>query len=208
MKPVQTGGLCREDGLLASPDLDWCLQVADMTVGPEEYGVMAPYVFEPACSPHLAAALSSREISFERIWNAFKTLLERHECVVVEGAGGLMVPVAGDKMMLDLMVLLGLPVILAARPGLGTLNHTLLSLRELERSSLDVFGVLFCETRPKATWGEIEEDNRRVIEQMGKASVLGCIPYMEGIQAGEIPIDTFHSEAVRPLRLPWISNTE
>ena len=97
--------------------------------------------------------------------------------MVVEGAGGLLVPVAGNRTMIDLMAMLGLPVILAARPGLGTINHTLLSIRELERSGLELLGIIFCETS-RTGWGEIEEDNVETIGRIGKARVLGRIPYM------------------------------
>jgi dethiobiotin synthetase len=75
------------------------------------------------------------------------------------------------------MTTLGLPVILAARPGLGSINHTLLSIREIERSGLTLHGIIFCETTT-AGWGEIEENNVETIERMGKAKVLGRIPYM------------------------------
>ena len=138
---------------------------------------MAPFIYEPACSPHLAAAKTGREISLDRILEAFHNLLRRHERVVVEGAGGVLAPVSGNQTMIDLMAMLGLPVILAARPGLGTINHTLLSIREIERSGLTLHGIIFCETT-RAGWGEIEENNVETIARIGKARVLGRIPYI------------------------------
>ena len=199
MKPVQTGSIRRGDNL-ESPDLEFCLRMAGLHTDGEELRQMAPYLFEPACSPHLAAAKEGLEISFDRIAEAFAGLLERHEYVVAEGAGGLMVPVAGDRTMLDLMVLLGLPVILVARPGLGTINHSLLSLRALQRAGLKVLGVVFCETRA-APWGEIEEDNRKTIERIGKTRILGRIPYIAGIGEGDVSIAEFHRIATTCLNL-------
>jgi len=162
---------------LQSPDLTFCLRMAELRPDPEELQDMAPFIYEPACSPHLAAAKTGREISLDRILEAFRSLLQRHERVVVEGAGGVLAPVSGNQTMLDLMTMLGLPVILTARPGLGTINHTLLSIREIQRSGLTLHGIIFCETT-RAGWGEIEENNVETIGRMGKARVLGRIPYM------------------------------
>ncbi len=162
---------------LQSPDLTFCLEMAELRPDPEELQDMVPFIYEPACSPHLAAAKAGREISFDRILEAFRSLLRRHERVVVEGAGGVLAPVSGNQTMIDLMTMLGLPVILAARPGLGAINHALLSIREIERSGLTLHGIIFCETTSSG-WGEIEENNVETIERMGKARVLGRIPYM------------------------------
>jgi dethiobiotin synthetase len=199
MKPIQSGGIYRGEGMV-SPDLEFSTQMAALSPDAEERGHMAPYLFEPACSPHLAAAKAGIEISLDRIADSFAWLCERHQCVVVEGAGGVMVPIAGEKTMLDLMVLLGVPVILVSRPGLGTINHTLLSLRELHRAGLKVLGVLFCETKA-APWGEIEEDNRGTIERIGKARILGRIPYMEGIGGAKESIEAFRRMAATSLHL-------
>ncbi|MGA2939385.1 MAG: dethiobiotin synthase [Syntrophobacteraceae bacterium] len=198
MKPVQTGGLGNrdrqpdlalsstapgprdsraQDPELQSPDLTFCLRMAELRPDPGELQDMAPFIYEPACSPHLAAAKTGREISLDRILEAFRSLLRRHERVVVEGAGGVLAPVSGNQTMIDLMGMLELPVILAARPGLGAINHTLLSIREIERSGLTLHGIIFCETT-RAGWGEIEENNVETIGRMGKARVLGRIPYI------------------------------
>ncbi len=197
MKPVQTGGLgnlgrrpgsalsstapLRMDGgrgpELQSPDLTFCLRMAELRPDPEELQDMVPFIYEPSCSPHLAAAKTGREISLDRILEAFHSLLRRRERVVVEGAGGVLAPISGNQTMIDLMAVLGLPVILTARPGLGSINHTLLSIREIERSGLTLHGIIFCETT-RAGWGEIEEDNVETIARMGKARVLGRIPYI------------------------------
>jgi len=200
MKPVQTGGVLSE-GQWRSPDLDFCLRMAGLQPDPETYQHMAPYVFEPACSPHLAAAGSGRRISIESIAEAFDHVRAGHECVVVEGAGGIMVPMDEHTTMLDLMAKLGLPVVLVARPALGTLNHTLLSLRELRRAELPVLGVVFCETQP-TTWGEIERDNWRTIERLGETRILGRIPYLDALAQGLLSPETFRHEATKELDLP------
>ena len=185
MKPVQTGAIVQRSPW-QSPDLEFCLRMAELRPDADELQDMVPFIYEPACSPHLAAAKAGREISLERIVAAFHRLLRRHERVVVEGAGGLLVPITGDKTMIDLMAMLGLPVILAARPGLGAINHTLLSIRELERAGLELLGIIFCETSDRG-WGEIEQNNVETIARMGKVPVLGRIPFIPGLADGISP---------------------
>ena len=185
MKPVQTGCVAGEDGS-RSPDIDFCLRMAGLAPGRDEMSDMVPYLFEPACSPHLAAARENRIISIERIVEAYSNLLRRHDCVVVEGAGGVLAPIGEKESMLDIMAALGLPVILAARPGLGTINHTMLSVRELERSKLNLHGIIFCQTTSGGEGG-IEQNNIETISKRAKTRVLGRIPHMAELATPDPP---------------------
>lgn len=170
MKPAQTG--C-EDGV---PDLDYSLSMAQMAVSAENYTNMSPYRFEPACSPHLAAKMAGTEIEIAEMVIAARTLAAEYEFVIAEGAGGIVVPLNRRETMLDLMQALKYPVLLAARPGLGTINHTLLSIRALRSDGLDIAGIVFVASTNQEP-GFIEEDNVTTIEQFGKVPVLGTIPY-------------------------------
>jgi dethiobiotin synthetase len=177
MKPVQTG--CRlAQGRPVAPDLAFCLKAAGLKPGRRDMADMAPYRFSPACSPHLAAKEVGVRISLPVIECAFRRLSRAHEVVVVEGAGGVLVPLNDRKTMLDLMIRLRLPVLLVARPGLGTLNHTLLSLQALHGAGLTVVGVILNQATP-GRWGWIEEDNVRTIERLGGVKVLECVRYGE-----------------------------
>lgn len=178
MKPVQTGCAGRSRALRA-PDLDACLKSSGLRVDAEEYGLMAPYRYRPACSPHLAAALARERISIGRVLKAGQALLRRHERLVVEGAGGVLAPIGGGRTMLDLMVAFGFPVVVVARPGLGTLNHTLLTLAAVRERGLVVAGIVLNQARP-GRMGWIERDNERTLEQLGKVPVLGCLRYGSG----------------------------
>ncbi len=170
MKPAQTG--CNG----GVPDLDYSLAMAQMTVSPEDYAHMSPYQFEPACSPHLAAEMAGTEIDIAEMVIAARTLASDYEFVLAEGAGGIIVPLNRRETMLDLMQALKFPVLLAARPGLGTINHTLLSIRALRSDGLDIAGIVFVASTDQE-FGFIEEDNGTTIEQFGKVPVLGTIPY-------------------------------
>jgi adenosylmethionine-8-amino-7-oxononanoate aminotransferase len=177
----------REDGAcgLRSPDVDFCLRVAGL---PEpdaaEYAAMVPCRYELPASPHLAAR-GGEPVEIGKIVAAFRALRSSHDAVVVEGAGGVLVPLNdGGETMLDLMLALALPVILVSKPGLGTINHTLLSLNELRRAGLEIAGVLFCDSTGKP-WSEVERDNVATVERLGGVPVLGCVPFMEGLKNAE-----------------------
>ena len=163
------------------PDLDYSLSMASMNVSEETYKNMSPYTFEPACSPHLAAERAGTEIDIAEIVIAARTLAKSYEFIIAEGAGGILVPLNRRELMLDLMQALRFPIVIAARPGLGTINHTLLSIRALRSDGLDIAGVVFVATDP-AEPGFIEEDNAATIEQFGKVPVLGTIPYCTQLQ--------------------------
>jgi dethiobiotin synthetase len=183
MKPIQTG--CRQRaGKLVAPDLEFCLRMvgaANLSRASRELcgelDWMCPYRFVPACSPHLAARLARRPIRLTKIVSAFHQLAARHDFVLVEGAGGALVPLGGGRTMLDLMRALDLPVLVAARPGLGTLNHTLLTLAALRAARLKIAGVFFVHTQP-GLLTPLERDNAVTIAQLGRVEILGRLPFI------------------------------
>ena len=169
MKPVQTGCRPLHRGLV-SPDLERAFRAAGFRPAAAERRLMCPYPFRPACSPHLAAARAGVRIRLSAIRKAFRRLSAQHSFVLVEGAGGILAPLNEKETMLDLMRALGLPVIVAARPGLGTLNHTLLTLRELRRAGLKLLAVVLVRTG-RRPWGAIERSNQETIQYLGRVPV-------------------------------------
>jgi len=176
MKPSQSGCISRKGALVAT-DLEFCLRAAGLDPVEDEKRAMCPYRFKPACSPHLAAELAGRRISIETIDRKYRKLARVHDFVVVEGAGGVLVPISQDRTMLDVMKALAIPIVLVARPGLGTINHTLLSLGELKRAGLNVLGIVFNQTYPGRP-GYIEKSNAETIMKLGGVPVIGHIPYV------------------------------
>jgi len=196
MKPIQTG--CTRAGPeLIAPDLDFCLTLCGLKPSQDERELMSPIRFEPACSPHLAAALAGESIDLDRIRTAYSALHGKHEVVVVEGAGGLLVPINAEQTIADLIALLQLPVLVVARPGLGTLNHSFLTLTELRRRKAKVLGVVAVHTQP-APDGIIEEDNARTIQRMGNVPFFGSVGYLEELTQGQVAVEELIS-AFRPV---------
>jgi dethiobiotin synthetase len=129
--------------------------------------------YGPAVSPHLAAELSARPIDVpalrERVIAAIDPARRDEELLVVEGVGGLLVPLSDGYDVRDLARDIGLPVVIVARPGLGTINHTLLTLEAARRADLSVAGVVLTPWPEHPD--EIARSNRTTIERLGRASV-------------------------------------
>lgn len=114
-------------------------------------------------SPHEAARREGRNIAVQDF-----SLPDIPDLLVVEGAGGVLVPLNDREMMVDLIVALGLPVVIAARGTLGTVNHTLLTLEALRARRVPVLGIVFS--------GPLDEANRVTVTARGKCPILGAIP--------------------------------
>jgi dethiobiotin synthetase len=165
-KPVVTG-LDDEDEIAARgawpADHELLAAVAGMT--PEE---VSPLRFGPAVSPHLAAELAGVRVDPAQLLAA-ASAGEPGATLVVEGVGGLLVPLADDYTVCDLAIALSLPLLIAARPGLGTINHTLLTVRVARAAGLDVRGVVL--TPWPAEPSPMERSNRETIARLGAVQV-------------------------------------
>ncbi len=175
MKPVQTGAT-REGDLWRAPDLDVHLQAAGLHVDEATYRLMAPYCYEPACSPHLAGRLAGAYPDMEHIAECAHALLAQFDVLLIEGAGGLLAPLDEDHAMLNLIVSLDCPAIVVARTGLGTINHSLLTLSELAAAQVAVPGVLFTQPVPVAD-AAIELDNPDTVCRLGRTENLGVLKH-------------------------------
>jgi dethiobiotin synthetase len=161
-KPVVTG--------LSEPGGEWppdhVLLATAAGMDPED---VAPLRFGPAVSPHLAASLAGRPIDPRALAESATTSTRANDTLVVEGVGGLLVPLAEDFTVRDLAVELALPVLIAAPPGLGTINHTLLTIEAARAVGLSVAAVVLTPwpTAPS----EMELSNRETIAQLGEVEV-------------------------------------
>ena len=159
-KPIQTGTGQDDDtaevGRLAGAGSDEMLNA----------GIRLPH----AVSPHLAARRSGTVIDLEALIDSFRHN-SHSACWVVEGAGGVLVPINDSDAMADLMTRLGLVQVVVARTALGTINHTLLTLEALRHRSLPVAGVVMV--------GHPDADNRAAIERYGQTFVLGEMPHFD-----------------------------
>jgi len=131
---------------------------------------IAPYRYWPPASPHLAAALAGEEIDPERLRAAARAAAVSSDVLVCEGVGGLLVPLRGDYLVRDLAVDLDLPLVIAASSGLGTINHTLLTIEAARSAGLAVASVVL--TPWPGSPSPIEQSNRETIEALGSVRTL------------------------------------
>jgi dethiobiotin synthetase len=130
---------------------------------------IAPYRYRPPASPHLAAALAGEAIDPARLRNAAAAAAARADVLVCEGVGGLLVPLAGDYLVRDLAVELAYPLVIAAAPGLGTINHTLLTIEAARSAGLEVATVVLTPWPERPS--ELEQSNRETITALGGVPV-------------------------------------
>ena len=163
-KPVVTG--------LDEPSGDWprdhelLARVGSAGQAPDD---VAPFRFGPPVSPHYAAELAGTTVEPPSLVDAARDAGERADLLVCEGVGGLMVPITPGYLVRDLAVDLDLPVLVAARPGLGTINHSLLTVEAARAGGLEVAAVVL--TPSSADAGGIEGSNRETIASLAGVSV-------------------------------------
>ena len=145
---------------------------------PEAYRLTTP------ASPHLAARIDGVTIGLDQL-----ALPQVDGPLVIEGAGGVLVPVSETLLMADLFAHWRLPVILCARTGLGTINHSLLSIEALRSRGVPIAGIAFI--------GDPHEENERIIPQLGKVRSLGRLPLLDPLDA-----DTLRQAFTDNIRLP------
>lgn len=137
-------------------------------------GEIAPYRYGPPASPHLAAAAAGEEIEPERLLAAARAAAATADELVCEGVGGLLVPLSPAYLVRDFAADLGLPLLVAAAPGLGTINHTLLTVEAARAAGLEVATVVLTPWPAEPT--EIERSNRETIAALGELDVLTLPP--------------------------------
>jgi dethiobiotin synthetase len=166
MKPIETGFSLR------TSDAVFLKKIAGVK---DSLDSICPYRLKHPLSPFTAAKIEKVSIRFERIARAYEGLLQNHQALLLEGAGGLLVPITREKMMADLALYLKLPVLIISRTGLGTINHTLLSVEVARQRGVEVAGVIFNHSGRRR--GLAERTNPSVIRQFLDVPILGEIPY-------------------------------
>jgi dethiobiotin synthetase len=181
-------------------DHELLASVANAGQSPED---VAPYRFGPAVSPHLAAEQAGTEIDPPTLLDTARRAALGAEALLVEGVGGLLVPLSPSYLVRDLAADLGLPVVIAARPGLGTINHTMLTVETAREAGLGVAGIAM------TPWPEnprpIELSNLRTVEALTGHTTTrlpATSPNELGAAGQDLPLDEWLDRTPgTPLRL-------
>lgn len=173
-KFVQTG--CEE----YSEDIETHRRLMGCGMFPEDIDhTTAPVIYRYPCSPHMAAKMENRPIDLEAIENSSVKLAQRYDVVLIEGAGGMMVPLSDEMLTIDYPVSRKLPVILVTHGILGSINHTLLSLEAIRSRGLELPYVLyneFFDSRDPKIAGETLEFLKRYLAKNFPATELLVVP--------------------------------
>jgi len=180
MKPVATGGR-----LLASHGVrrwvsDDAIRLAAAAGVDDPWSLVNPVCFKEPLAPWTAARRARQPIRLWKPLNAFQALRNLHELVIVEGVGGLLVPLGPRTTVIDLAKRMGLPLVLVVRPGLGTLNHTLLTLQCARKAGVTVRGVLVNHAvpPPRSRMGRLaEHTNPQILRRLSRTPLIGELPF-------------------------------
>jgi len=172
MKPVETGV---EDPSRPGSDATLLQWACDGAGDPE---IIAPYRLRQPLAPSIAAEKEGIRIDPARIIDAARRLSANCDFVIVEGAGGLMVPLSGGLLMADLARQMGFPLLVVCRPGLGTLNHTLLTIFAARSMEIPLAGFLINGMPPEPD--AAEESSPHALASLASADLLGVLPRVQG----------------------------
>ncbi len=189
MKPIETGCL-NKDGILLPSDGMFLRDMAEMN---DPLDLVTPIKFENPLSPLAASRLEDIYIDLDRIFRVFETLKKKYDYIIVEGIGGLMVPIFEEQkkktksfyFVRDLIKDMGLEVIVVSRPTLGTINHTLLTVEALKNKKIPIKG--FIINYSNVIKDDIsEKTNPPILREILDIPLLGIIPYLAELNKDNI----------------------
>jgi len=183
-KPIATGCVHRREGLV-SEDAEFLAHHADARF---PLNVICPQRFAAPLAPAVAAERAGQSVDWNAIDRAIQMMSRQSDVMIVEGVGGLLAPLDPQSTVLDMIGWLGLPAVIVARPGLGTINHTLLTVSALRQANAPIAGVVVNQY-PAETPGIAEETNPRAIERWGKVPVLCLAPRFSQFTPPFLPAD-------------------
>jgi len=191
MKPIETG-VDAQCSSSSNSDAKFLMEITGVQDPLED---ISPYRFKLSASPYQAAKTEEKEIDPEIILERFRTLQSKHSMMLVEGIGGLMVPITQRYNVSNLALQIGLPLIIVSRVQVGTLNHTLLTINAAQQHGLKVKGVIL----NPAYEGELqsfEAEQGKLIKELSSVSILGTCPYINDLSSEgfDKKLDLLHKE--------------
>ena len=171
-KPIATGCPRRREGLV-SEDAEFLASCADTR---HPLDLVCPQRYAEPLAPAVAAARAGQPVDWSEVDRSLRIMSGDADVLIVEGVGGILVPLDEGRLVLDMAAELNFPTVIVARPNLGTINHTLLTLHALRSRHVPVAGIVI-NRYPADTPGLAEETNPRAIEQFGRAPILAILPH-------------------------------
>jgi dethiobiotin synthetase len=184
MKPCETGWTGPGRG---ETDAELLLEASGADLTLDE---VCPFRFRAPMAPGEAAAVEGgAAVSFERVAERYASIARRHDVTLVEGAGGLIVPFAGDRTAADLVAYLELPLVIVARINLGTINHTCLTVEAARARGLEVLGVIFTRSQDpeRSPPGPDEPRNPGAVQRLTGVRIIANLPFDQEVPVLDFP---------------------
>lgn len=180
MKPFESGLSKRDKDLLPWDAI--CLREASGST--DDLDLISPYTFEAPLAPEVAASLENVNIDLDVVDRIYRNILTGHDLVVIEGAGGILVPIKKDFFYVDLIQRWNAPTLIVSRLGLGTINHTLLTVHLLKERGVKILGVILNNTDGLGDLAT--RTNPDVLRRHLDIPVLGIFPHMKDLLKGRV----------------------
>ncbi|MCB2184562.1 MAG: dethiobiotin synthase [Desulfobulbaceae bacterium] len=165
-------------------DLLYCREHTGFSLNEAELDSHVPFRFKMAASPHLAAEKEGKDIGVEKIRQVFYQLCQENELVLVEGVGGIFVPLRRDLLLADFLIPFKMPTLVVAGSGLGTINHSLLTIEALRQRSIPVLGIVLSDEQEHMPSDDpIVTDNMKILAELGGVEVFGRLPRLSDYAA-------------------------
>jgi len=175
MKPFESGLSKRDKDLLPWDAI--CLREASGST--DDLDDISPYTFEAPLAPEVAASMEHIQIDMDIVDRIFHKIMKKHDVVIIEGAGGVLVPIKKNFFYADLIKKWKAPTIIVSRLGLGTINHTLLTNNYLQSRGVKVLGVIL--NNDDGTGDLAAQTNPEVLKRYLNVPILGTFPYIQGL---------------------------
>ena len=173
-KPVQSGAVIKNNELV-SPDIEFIRLVDKNVLTKVSYNLKEP------AAPSLAAEIEGINIDIKKILDDYKKLGAECDFVIAEGVGGLLVPINKGFLVRDMVKTMDLPLLIVARPGLGTINHTLLTIEAAKTKNIKILGIII-SNYPEGTGDFAIKNAPQMIESLSGEKILGILPKIENIE--------------------------
>ena len=190
MKPIASGGI-EHKGRIVSEDAIFLKHAAHVD---DALDLINPICLRHPLAPSVAAEIEGVSIDLRQIDKAFAELCQRHEFIVVEGVGGIAVPICEEMLVADMAQRFQLPLLIVARPNLGTINHTVLTVEFARSYTLEICGIVLNASQEESK-GLAEETNPKELARLTDLPILGTVPFDERLQ-GNIPNPDFLSQFI------------
>ena len=188
MKPIASGGV-EHKGRIVSEDALFLKHAAQVD---DALDLINPICLRHPLAPSVAAEIEKVSIDLRKIDEAFAQLCRRHEFIVVEGVGGIAVPISEEMLVADMAQRFQFPLLIVARPNLGTINHTVLTVEFAKSHSLEICGIVLNASRNEPK-GLAEETNPKELSRLTNLPILGSVPFNDQLQ-GDTPDPDFLSQ--------------